>query len=119
MQQRHLNWTKCQGDVWCKLNSVNLHHSHFNHMEGVYIIWHGGPNPAVVYIGKGNIKDRLSAQRNDPTIQVYANNDLYVTWANVSAPDHSGIEAYLASRWNPKVGDKHPTASPIAVNSPW
>ena len=119
MQQLQLNWTKCQGDVWCKLNSVNLDHSHFNHMEGVYVIWHGGQNPAVVYIGQGNIKDRISAHRIDPQIQVYANNDLYVTWAIVAAPNRSGVEAFLASRWNPKVGIRHPHASPIAVNSPW
>ena len=60
MQQLHLNWTKCQEDVWCKLSSVNLNHSHFNHLEGIYIIWHGGQYPAVVYIGQGNIKDRIS-----------------------------------------------------------
>ncbi len=60
-----LNWTKCQGDVWCKLNSVNLGHEHFNNRHGVYMIWHGGSSPAVVYVGQGNIKDRIIEHRKD------------------------------------------------------
>ena len=119
MQQLHLNWTKCQGDVWCKLNSVNVNHSHFNHMEGVYVIWHGGQNPAVVYIGQGNIKERITQHRNDHRIQHYSNLDLYVTWAKVIVTQRNGVEAYLADVWKPIVGSNHPTASQISVNSPW
>ena len=60
-----LNWTMCQGNVWCKLNSVNLEHEHFKNMQGVYVIWHGGTNPAVVDIGQGNIKDRIAEHRKE------------------------------------------------------
>jgi len=114
-----LNWIKCQGDVWCKLNSVNLNHEHFDNRHGVYVIWHGGTNPAVVYVGQGDIRTRLTEHRRDPKIQQYKPWDLYVTWATVSAPDRDGVEAYLAKRWPPKVGVSHPQASPIEVNSPW
>ena len=114
-----LNWTKCQGNVWCKLNSVNLEHEHFNNMQGVYIIWHGGTKPWPVYIGQGNIKDRIAEHRKNPEIQQYANLDLYVTWATVHENHRNGVEAYLADAWKPKVGKLHPSASPIAVNSPW
>ena len=48
-----LNWIKCTGDVWCKLNSINLDHEHFNGKNGIYIIWHGGSESKVVYVGKG------------------------------------------------------------------
>ena len=119
MQHLHLNWIKCDGDVWCKLNSVNLDHSHFNSMQGVYIIWHGGSSPAVVYVGQGNIKDRLTEHRRDTRIQNYAPYDLYVTWANVAEPFRNGVEAYLANYWKPKVGVSHPAVDPITVNSPW
>ena len=115
-----LNWIKCQGSVWCKLNSVNLDHEHFNNMRGVYIIWHGGTDPKVVYVGQGNIKERLEKHQSDSRIQGYDNLDLYVTWAAVLEEHRDGVESYLANTWNPIVGVDHPqTSPPIAVNSPW
>ena len=117
--QLQLNWIKCQNDVWCKLNSVNLDHEHFNNRKGVYIIWHGGPTPAVVYVGQGNIKARLAEHRNDQEIQRYASWDLYVTWATVGEQHRDGVEAYLASIWGPKVGERYSSASHIVVNFPW
>jgi hypothetical protein len=67
-----LTWNDCQGNVWCELNSVDLAHYHFNAMEGVYIIWHGGPKPATVRVGQGIVRDRLQAHRTDTAIQRYA-----------------------------------------------
>lgn len=120
VQSLRLNWTQCYGSVWCKLNFVNLDHEHFdNEPHGVYIIWHGGPNPAVVYIGQGNIKERVAEHRKDPEIQQYEYLDLYVTWAVVREHDRDGVEAHLAEVWKPIVGTRHPQASPIEVNSPW
>ena len=119
MQQMQLNWTRCKGDVWCKLNSVNLDHEHFDDMHGVYIIWHGGTNPAVVYLGQGNIKERLAAHRIDPKIQKYEYLGLYVTWATVHEYYCDGVESHLAGTLRPIVGLNHPQVTPIAVNSPW
>jgi hypothetical protein len=114
-----VNWVKCQGDVWCKLNFVNLDHEHFNDMHGVYIIWHGGPAPAVVYVGQGDIKQRLAMHRQNPAIQRFESLGLYVTWATVEQRFREGVEAYLAHMWKPKVGDRHPAAAAIEVNLPW
>ena len=114
----NLYWMKCVGDVWCKLNAVNLNHHHFDAMEGVYIIWHGGGQPSVVYVGQGDIRDRLGMHRTDPRIQKFASLDLYVTWSRVEPSKHDGVERYLADYWNPKVGE-HPKVIPIEVNSPW
>ena len=114
-----LDWTKCQGGVWCKLNFVNLDHEHFNNKRGIYIIWHGGAKPEVVYIGQGNIRHRLAQHRSDPDIQKYEYLDLYVTWAIVPEPDLNGVEVYLAKIWAPKAGKRHPIAPPVEVNSPW
>lgn len=116
----HLNWTRCEGNVWCKLNSVNLDHAHFNNKPcGVYIIWHGGAKPWAVYIGQGNIKERIAEHRKDPEIQKYEHMGLYVTWAKVHEHFRDGVEEYLADAWKPIVGSRHPNVSPIAVNSPW
>ena len=114
-----VQWNKCQGNEWCPLNTVDLDHSHFNNMEGVYIIWHGGSNPATVRVGQGVIRDRLKAHRNDPQISAYANLGLLVTWASVSQSQRDGVEAYLAQKLNPKVGERFPTRAPIEVNLPW
>lgn len=115
-----LNWMKCQGDVWCKLNFVNLDHEHFNNRSGVYVIWHGGTDPAVVYVGQGDIKERLTVHRIDQKIQQYKHLDLYVTWATVSEGDRCGIEAYLIDTWSPPENTNHPqTVHRIEVNSPW
>lgn len=115
----YLIWTKCQAEIWCKLNNVNLEHSHFNDCQGVYIIWHGGRKPAVVYVGQGDIKARIQDHRCDPAIQQFELLTLYVTWADVPDSSWDGVEAFLAKRWTPKVGTNHPSADPIEVNSPW
>ena len=113
-----LMWVKCQGDVWCTLNSVNLDHEHFRNKQGVYIIWHGGQTPKVVYVGQGNIKERIAKHRKDQRIQQYQHLNLYVTWATVGEASLDGVEGYLADVWRPLVGENHPTGH-INVNSPW
>ena len=77
-----VDWTKCKGNVWCKLNEVDLSSSHFNHMTGVYVIWHGGNNSRTVRVGQGFIRDRLQEHRTDPEVQVYKHLDLFVTWGS-------------------------------------
>lgn len=114
-----LQWTKCTGDHWCNLRTLNLSHAHLNNLEGVYMIWHGAPNPAVVYVGQGIIRDRLEEHRQNPEILKYETNILFATWAYVRVQHRDGIERYLADQWSPKVGENHPNAVPIVVNSPW
>ncbi len=114
-----LSWIKCTGNKWCPLDTVDLDHPHFEGLEGVYIIWHGGPKAATVRVGQGVIRDRLRAHRSDTAIQAFSEQGLYVTWAAVGAGDRDGVETYLASRLNPLVGDRFPLRIPIEVNLPW
>jgi len=114
-----LSWIKCQGDVWCKLDSVNLGHPHFSNMDGVYIIWHGGTNAATVYVGQGNIRDRLNFHRTNQEVQAYSSLGLFATWAMVPVAQRNGVEVYLARRLQPLVGEAHPDVGPIEVNVPW
>ena len=118
---RRLNWTKCQGEIWCKLNSVNLDHDYFKYAKrGIYIIWHGGQKPAVVYIGQGDIKEELLLRRKDSGVQAYEQFGLYVTWAVVADNQLDGVQDYLMQAWVPKVGVAHVSnKSSIAVNFPW
>ena len=114
-----LKWIKCQGDVWGKLNTVNLAHSYFDSMSGVYVIWHAGSNPATVRVGQGNIRERLTAHRSDPDVQKYVEQTLYVTWASVPETLRGGVEAFLAESLGPIVGKRFPETTPIEVNLPW
>ncbi|MDR3628057.1 MAG: hypothetical protein P4L45_14535 [Ignavibacteriaceae bacterium] len=112
-------WNKCQGDAWCKLNSVNLEHAHFDHMEGVYIIWHGGNDAWTVRVGQGFIRDRLRDHRSNQEIQHYSNLILYVTWASVPFEQRNGVEKYLSDVLKPKIGERFPDITPININLPW
>jgi len=114
-----LTWNKCQGNVWCNLNNVDLSHNHFDGMEGVYVIWHGGQYPAVVRVGQGNIRNRFQSHRSDPDIQRYAGLNLFVTWASVASRDRDGVEAFLAQQLQPLVGERFPQRNPMVVNLPW
>src|ERR1035437_2491035 len=115
----NVTWTKCQGEVWCPLATVNLSHAHFNNMEGVYIIWHGGSKPATVRVGKGIIKDCLAAHRTDPQVQQFAQLGLFVTWVSIPANQRDGVEAFLAARLNPIVGERFPNVLSVEINLPW
>lgn len=115
----NLTWNKCQGDDWCLLNSVDLSNSHFDNMDGIYIIWHGGNDPKTVRVGQGVIRDRLMAHCNDLKVQAYSSYTLFVTWAKVANEFKDGVETYLANTLNPLVGEYFPDVTPIQVNLPW
>jgi hypothetical protein len=73
-----------------------------------------------VYVGQTSVlRDRLVAHRSDRRIQAFSRSALYVTWASVETAKRDGVEVGLAARYAPLVGDRHPDARPIEVNSPW
>ena len=115
----NLNWIKCNGDQWCNLILLNLKNSHFTGLTGVYIIWHGGQQPATVYVGKGNIADRLDDHRQDARILQYSHYGLFVTWARVEPFSQDSVERFLAEHLKPKVGQHDRYVPSIAVNLPW
>jgi hypothetical protein len=113
-----VNWIRCgDGANWCPFDTVDLSKVT---VSGVYMIWHEGNPGRVVRVGQGDIASRISAHRNDKNITGYRQSGtLRVTWAAVPANQQNGVEKYLADKWSPLVGDRHPDAVPIAVNSPW
>ena len=113
-----LFWIRATTGEWLPLENVNLSEVR---TIGVYIIWHAGNPSRVVYVGQGDIRERLSAHRSDWRIIHHATHGtLYVTWAGVgNQADRDAIERYLADTWNPLVGEAHPNVLPLAVNSPW
>lgn len=110
-------WVKSKAQTWLEFQTFGLDS---DYGDGVYIIWHAGNPGRVVYVGQGDIANRLECHRTNSKVTQYANTGkLYVTWANVPVNQIDGVERYLADTWSPLVGDAHPTALPIAVNSPW
>lgn len=115
----NLTWIKCEGDKWCPLLTVNLDHSHFSALEGIYVIWHGGQAPWTVYVGQGIVAERLRTHRGDQEILQYSHLGLFVTWARVDQPSRDGIERFLSESLRPRVGSRTPAVPPIQVNYPW
>ena len=111
-----LTWIKCKGDVWCSFENVNVDQIS---SDGVYIIWHGGDNARVVYVGQGDVAARITDHREDDQILYYSQFGLYVTWADVASAHRDGVERYLAGRYPPLVGEAFPDVIPIEVNAPW
>ena len=114
-----LKWIKCGGGIWCNFQKVNLDHPHFHGLEGVYIIWHGGPNPKVVRVGQGIIADRLKTHRKQLPILLHSGSGLFVTWAKVDAEARDGVELFLGGALQPLVGSRFPQCVPTNVNLPW
>ena len=121
MLGKKLNWIRYKDRRWCKLNSVNLCDPHFERRNGIYIVWHGGKEASVLYIGHGNIREQIKLCRNNSEIQKYEDLGLFVTWATVQEMDQDGIMSHLIDKWSPKIRDDNniPKASSIQVNSPW
>lgn len=116
-----LEQIKCQSGDFCRLMDVNLSHDHFNDLSGVYVIWRKSQPIQTIYVGQGNIADRLSKHRLNEEITRYNTNNypLLVSWAQVADRNLDGVEAYLAKICKPVVGDRHPDANLIVVNLPF
>ena len=100
--------------------SQELDDEHFNNIKGIYIIWYSLPSPVTIYVGQGQIKNRIKAHRADPDIQKYAaNHNLFISWAEVTCKDlRNEIEGFLAGFLKPLVGYRHPNGYLQAVNLP-
>ncbi len=118
-EELSLEWGKCAGGLWCLLRSLNLQHSAFEGLHGVYIIWYGGSDPRVVYVGQGAIAERLSAHRTAADILRYAPQGLFVTWSPVQVDRIDGVESFLVKALRPLENKVVPSAPPVSVNFPW
>lgn len=118
-EELSLEWGKCAGGQWCLLRSLNLQHAAFEGLHGAYVIWHGGSDPRVVYVGQGAIAERLRAHRTSPDILRYAPQGLFVTWSPVEHGQIDGVESFLVRALSPLENKAVPSAPPVSVNFPW
>ncbi len=115
----NVTWLKTNNGGWHNLTSVDLAHSHFNDLKGIYIIWQRYVSTAnVVKVGQGVIRDRLQLHRNDEKIQAYNAEGLSVTWAQVNTLQCDSVERFLGDIYSPKVAQRFPDVVPLNVNLP-
>lgn len=112
-----LEWQKCQKDVWCPLETVDLDHAAFA-VTGVFVVWHEGTAARTVRVGHGPIRTCMQALRKDRDVQAYARFKLFFTWAKVAPTQTAGVVAYLADMLKPLVKVPVSQAHPIPVNFP-
>lgn len=113
-----LDWVKCGRD-WCSFRGVDLSNSHFDNLVGVYVIWYAGADAATVYVGQGDIAERIRAHRIDSRFDAYSRRILHASWAQVGPTYRDGIERYLIDQLRPLISQVGPVAAPIGVNYPW
>ena len=112
-------WARCvvRGKrVWCLLKEVDTESVN---TSGVYVIWHGGHVPRVIYIGQGDIAGRINHHRSSSRILQYETKGLLmITWATVPESERKGVEQFLVDSYEPLRGNEDET-QPIPVNLPW
>ena len=113
-----VEWSKGERGSWCRLAEVELEHESFDGMKGVYVIWHDPGNPAVLRVGEGPIRNRLTQERSDQRLATYGLDGLFVTWAPVNAIHRADVARYLMETLTPAFGDRYPEGNRIEVNLP-
>jgi hypothetical protein len=113
-----LTWMTCRSGTWTKLNDVELNLTHFDNLEGVYVIWNGPEDGAYVRIGQGKIRDKLRRHQKDPEVQAFNKQALFVTWTSVPERFRDGVEAFLIQELKPKLGSMPRNIDLIPVNLP-
>ncbi len=119
MDPLQVYWARCvvrSRRVWCLLKDVDTESVNTG---GVYVIWHGGHVPRVIYIGHGDIAGSINHHRSSTRILQYATKGLLmITWATVPEAERSGVEKFLADAYGPLRGGED-DSDPIPVNLPW
>jgi len=99
--------------------------------EGVYVVCTEAQTPitavkgelsrATIYVGSGNIRDRINEALSNPEVRAYEKDgaELNVACALVDSRQREGIERYLANVMKPRVGERHPDVDPIPATLPY
>jgi hypothetical protein len=114
-----LQWSKCAGGEWCRLDKLNL--AEIDGF-GVFVVWRAGDSgrtPAVLYVGRGALRQQLADCRRDPIMSNGNADVLRITWAAVDPRDVDAVAAYLYQQLRPLWGEvQRLPAAPRPVNLP-
>ncbi len=115
----NLDWQKCPLGKWHNLLELPLGDNFLIGLEGIFVVWHGGQQPAVICVGQGNIKEELSGLQKNPEILQHKEKGIFVSWAEVCFAYREGARRYLMNLWQPEFKDVSFGFLPIKVNLPW
>lgn len=113
-----VNWVKNQNNgQYFDFLKLDLSSSYFIGKVGVYVIWYVTPTGGkAIYIGQGNIGERLKNHRENWRITQYSRNgQLKVTWAIISQEYLDRVESGLFKDYAPLEVERTPEADPIPV----
>ena len=111
-----LQWYKCAGGEWCRLDEVGPHDIDD---YGVFVVWQPGGErraPAVLYIGSGILRQEIAKYRRDHIAG--GTPDQRLTWATVDPLDADGVAAYLYQQLRPFWGEWPRLVAVRPVNLP-
>ena len=111
-------WAKGKGEKWCDFWKLDL--DKLEGESGVYVIWIDSVVPYAIYVGQGNIADRIENHRGKDEFISYRNDGekMFVTWQAFPDEELKGREAYLADLLKPKIGERHPKVKPVKTDPP-
>lgn len=111
-----LHWYKNRDGDWCRLEETE--HASVE-QYGVFIVWRSGDSgrpSAVLYVGRGSLRQEISQFRRGPAI--VGSRDLRITWAKVDPRDVDGVAAYLYQQLRPLWGEVLSEVPAQPVNLP-
>lgn len=113
-----LSWRNgVPGFNWHSLSSLNL--GTINDI-GIYVIKTGLAFEYTVYVGQGDVSQRLSTHLRESSVTRHTRvtGNLWVAWAPVQQKYRNGIERYLHDQLNPRESSCWTTDPSIQVNLP-
>lgn len=113
-----VNWVRNQNNgQYFDFLKLDLDSPYFIGKRGVYVIWYTTPTGGkAIYVGQGNIGERLKMHRQNWRITQYSRNgQLKVTWALIDDRLLDGVEAGLYHDYGPLEVERRPEAAPIPV----
>jgi len=113
-----VHWNRSKEDAWAEFFAVDFEDPHFDGLEGVFVVWQGGSQPAAISVGAGSLRQELKAQRSDPAFAPYRGKPLFVAWAKVDKVSRLGVARFLYETLKPRTLMTVPTALPVEVNLP-
>jgi hypothetical protein len=111
-----LQWSKTIDGGWWLFDQVSPKQLD---AHGVFVVWRNGnpvQAPAVIYVGRGSLRDEFARCRRDP---VFRSEGVYVTWAAVQdVASLDAIAAFLYRELRPIWGEVVPLVPPVPCNLP-
>ena len=114
-----LQWVKGAAGQWCRLAEVDL-----SEVDGfgVFVVWREGDfgrASAVLYVGRGALRQEIAECRRDRIMANNAADGLRLTWAKVEPRDVDAVAAYLYQQLRPLWGEvQRSPEAPRPVNLP-